>query len=437
MSHKYIKYTNTFDREGSTLAVMDDLQFVVHTYDGCGKGCPGCLVDKHFKNKKRFQGILSDTQLDTINFRVQEYYTWVKENINTKKSGYFHTGGHQVNHHSYTMRFGNHGELPYEELKNIATRLKSEYYVWSVAPVAIEQLDKFVKLKEEVPGNYFLEIIYDPCIDDPQFIADMIKFMDDNGFKGYPEVLITRKLLNMYSGKEFVHKCLLPFGHTGTQLQLGRYSPSKTRNFIQTQMVPLDEEVEWMAEMSREILKLNLEIHPIPIAEYAVTLLDDYEEINYLTESGDVKVKELPPLDFDINIVKELTRDIFITSLYIDHNLDLYLWSESMGQHVLDNNLGFSPLGNIQDKEISEILFEEGNKVEVLLNDSIKDLLVNPKCSPCRYKSFCASHAITLFRNWHKDNGKHCYGYLPVIREFQKNKAFLDHMIQGFKDLNF
>ena len=40
-----------FDRDNSTLGIMDDLQVAVHTYDACSRGCPGCLVDTYFKNK--------------------------------------------------------------------------------------------------------------------------------------------------------------------------------------------------------------------------------------------------------------------------------------------------------------------------------------------------------------------------------------------------
>ena len=40
------------------------------------------------------------------------------ENLNTKDYGYFgtHEGGYQIGHFSYTFRFGNHSELPLDEL---------------------------------------------------------------------------------------------------------------------------------------------------------------------------------------------------------------------------------------------------------------------------------------------------------------------------------
>jgi len=72
-----------------------------------------------------------------------------------------------------------------------------------------------------------------------------------------------------------------------------------------------------------------------------------------------------------------------------------------------------------------------------MLSEILRNLSVHPKCVPCRYKSFCASHAVPLFRRWHDDAGRHCYGYLPVIREFQKSPDFLRNMIAGFRELGF
>lgn len=63
-----------FNRDDSTLGIMDDLQIAIHTYDGCARGCPGCVVDKHFKNQGRFQNILTAEQMKTIHQRVTEYY---------------------------------------------------------------------------------------------------------------------------------------------------------------------------------------------------------------------------------------------------------------------------------------------------------------------------------------------------------------------------
>ena len=98
-----------------------------------------------------------------------------------------------------------------------------------------------------------------------------------------------------------------------------------------------------------------------------------------------------------------------------------------MGQHVLDVNFGYEAIGNIREKSIAELVTEEGGTIDRMLNEVIRNLLTHKKCRPCRYKSFCASHAIPLFRRWHDDNGTHCYGYIPVIREFQTDQEFLKY----------
>lgn len=126
-----------------------------------------------------------------------------------------------------------------------------------------------------------------------------------------------------------------------------------------------------------------------------------------------------------------------MSSLYIDHNLDVFVWSESVGQHVLDRNFGFEPLGNIANEPIASIVTKKGGMLDKMLAEVLRTLTTHPKCSGCRYKSFCASHAVPLFRKFQDDDGAHCYGYLPVIREFQKDTRFLTNMIDGFRDLGF
>ena len=268
-----------FDRRGSTLGVMDDLQIAVHTYDGCSRGCPGCVVDKHFKNRARGEPIMSAGDLAIVQARVAEYYDWVRTTLNTRDApgSYFHKDGYQVGHYSYTMRFGNHSELPTDELVMIADTLAAEYKVWSTAPT--EEVGKFVDVRRQVPGRYFLEIIYDPVADDPQFIRDMILEMRSHDILGYPEVLVTQRLLNAMSAERFVDEYLAPLGDLDMQVQFGRYSPSKTRSYSTTQVVPVDQEVEWLATVAKRVIDQRLKLHPIPIAEYAVTLLDEYEEL--------------------------------------------------------------------------------------------------------------------------------------------------------------
>lgn len=432
-----------FDRTNSTLGIMDDLQIAIHTYDGCSKGCPGCLVDTHFKNN-RFVNILNKKQMTIIHSRVQEYYAWIQENLNKKEEGYFGKNGYKVNHYSYTFRFGNHSELPLEELFLISNTLNAPFKVFSTGPT--KDISKFYELTkpENNPYNsrFFLEIIYDPIVDKAEDIRDMILEMRKHNILGYPEVLITKRLLEKYGDpKKFVEECVAPIGFIETQMQFGRYSPSKTRNFNRKQIVSVDEEITWLTGVSHWILQSKLNIHPIPIAEYAVTFLDEYKEYKALQKNGTIDLEyiesHIPEEPFDITRIKNQTRDIFLTSLYIDHNLDLYLWSESMGQHVLDVNFGFPKLGNILEKPIHEIVSDKNGVLEKMLHQNITHLMKHKKCSGCRYKSFCASHAISFFRKFQEDDGKYCYGYLPVIREFQQDKAFLQNMIDGFKRLEF
>ena len=430
------KHHTPFDREGSTLGVMDDLQIAIHSYDGCARGCPGCVVDKHFKNHARGEPILHEDQMKAIHQRVLEYYEWCKKHLNSKQGGYFGCDGYKINHFSYTFRFGNHSELPVEALNKISAIMDAPYKVFSTAPTP--DLSMFKALKEKTKSDIFLEVIYDPVADKATDIRSMILNMRSMGIQGYPEVLITRRLLNQFNPKRFVEEALWPLNGIETQVQFGRYSPSKTRGFSQTQVVPLDEEVLWLAEVAKLICEKRMDIHPIPIGEYAVTFLDEYQEWQAISPEGCLDEDKLPDLpETDWALVKEKTRDIFRSSLYIDHNLDLFIWSESMGQHVLDKNFGFPSLGNIKESSIESLVNQKDGVLEQMLNKTMSHLLIHKKCAPCRYKSFCASHAIPFFRAWHKDDGQFCYGYLPVIREFQQHPVFLKNMIDGFKKLNF
>lgn len=428
------------DRAGSTLGIMDDVQFAIHSYDGCHKGCPGCLVDKYFKNKARFNPIIGPDDQELIHRRVTEYYDWVSNNLNSKSYGYFGKNGYNVNHYSYTFRFGNHGELNDESLLGLCERMDAPFKVFSTAPA--QSIDNFIELNKQINGRLFLEIIYDPIVDDPEMIAEMVQEMRENGIHGYPEILVTRRLLDVWSdASAFVDHALAPLDKVGSvQVQFGRYSPSRTRNFSTTQLVPLDEEVEWLAAVARRIVESNLDIHPIPLGEYAVTFLDEYGESKVWTPNGvsddDAKRLWTPDrlqLQEDIH---EIIRDIYITSLYIDHKMDVFIWAESMGQHVLNDDLGFRPLGNIRKQSLIDIV-RRGGPIDLMVSKTVMDLKMSSKCQSCGYKSFCSTHAIYLFRKWERDDGKHCYGYIPVIREFQKDPDFLNRMIQGFKELGF
>ena len=427
-----------FNREGSTLGVMDDLQIVLHSYDGCDRGCPGCIVDKEFKNKIRDTTILKSVDLALINDRVKEYYGWAVENLNTKEIGYFGKRGFQITHCSYTFRFGHHAELPVDVLLDLASSVETNYRVFSMAPATPEQIDKFVTVRRLVGGEIFLEIIYDPMVDKAEDLKAMVLYMRQNKILGYPEVLITRRLLDVYPPERFVREHVAPLGELGIQLQLGRYMPSKTRNFAMSQAVPVDHEIVWLAEVSRLIVQGGYDIHPIPVGEYAVTFLDEYGEAAALVEGVGIDKTRLPPPEpFDLASVREKTRDIFLSSIYIDERLDVYIWAESMGQHVLDRNFGFNTLGNLRQKSLIEIMTAKGGGVDRMLNETFRHMMTNEKCRECRYMSFCAPHAIPFFRRFMKDDGEHCYGYLPVIREYQKSPAFLRNMVDGFKTLGF
>ena len=144
--------SSLFNREGSTLGIMDDLQVAVHTYDGCARGCSGCVVDKHFKNNWRMRNIIPLQDMQIIDQRVKEYYAWVKENLNTQEKGYFGKNGFKVGHYSYTFRFGNHSELPDGMLDEIAGSCQSEFRVFSTAPS--DEIHKFAELRKRYPGNY-------------------------------------------------------------------------------------------------------------------------------------------------------------------------------------------------------------------------------------------------------------------------------------------
>lgn len=427
-----------FERQGSTLGVMDDLQIVIHSYDGCDRGCPGCIVDKEYKNKIRNTAILSVADLGLINSRVKEYYGWARENLNTKDYGYFGKSGYQIEHCSYTFRFGHHAELPLDVLMDLASSVETNFRVFSMAPATPEQIDKFVTVRRLVGGEIFLEIIYDPMVDTAASLREMILYMRQHGLLGYPEILITRRLLDVYPAERFVKEHVAPLGDLGIQMQFGRYMPSKTRNFAMSQAVPVDEEIAWLAEVARHVVNNQYDIHPIPVGEYAVTFLDEYKEAAALTPGVGIDESKLPDREpLNLRDIQEKTRDIFLSSIYIDEHLDVYIWAESMGQHVLDRNFGFKPLGNLRKNSLVEIMTAKGGGVDLMLRDMIRHMISHPRCGDCRYLSFCASHAIPFFRKFMEDDGEHCYGYLPVIREFQKSPAFLANMVDGFKRLGF
>lgn len=428
-----------FNRKGSTLGIMDDLQIVVHSYDGCPRGCAGCLVDKRYKNQYRYKTLIDKNKMRIINNRVLEYKDWVVKERNLKDGGYFSGGDKVIRHHSYTYRFGNHAELDMEQLYELSQSFETDYRVFSISICDESDMEKFVRLKKEIKGEFLgVEIIYDPTIDSSENLKRMILFMRDNDIKGYPEIVITKKLVSTLSPEDFVYKHIEKIKETGIQIQFGRYVPSKTRNFARSQCVYVDEEIEWLKEVSRLIVSNDYNVSPIPLGEYAVTFLDEYNESQAYVHGFGVDESLLPQEEkINISSIFEKVKDIFLTSIYIDENLDVYLWAESMGQHVLDHNFGFKTLGNLNESSLIEIMGGKKSKVDSILRENIRHLISHEKCGKCRYLSFCASHAIPFFRKAQEDDGKYCYGYIPVIREYQKNINFLQRMIDGFREINF
>jgi hypothetical protein len=253
-----------FDRSGSTLGIMDDLQIALQSYDGCSLSCAGCLVDKSTKKSKSL--LLSNEELDHVQKNVVEYYEWIKQNLNTKKDGYFNSGpaGFQVEHFSYTFRFGNHSDLSIEELINLSRRCDGAIKTFSTALTG--DIPKFIEVERAVPGDYHLEVIFDPVMYDAKTLRPTLEQMHEHGIRGYPEILITKRLVQKYPPKRFADEVLSHFGDLETQVQFGRYTPSKTRNFSITQLVPLDMEVEWLTGVAKEIIERKMRIHPIPLA---------------------------------------------------------------------------------------------------------------------------------------------------------------------------
>jgi radical SAM protein with 4Fe4S-binding SPASM domain len=127
------------------------------------------------------------------------------------------------------------------------------------------------------------------------------------------------------------------------------------------------------------------------------------------------------------------------TSLYIDNNLDVYIWSEDIGQHTLDSQFNYTPIGNLYKQKLVDILNNNKKLSIYYLNKSVSFL--NDTCKSCPLIDFCATHSIELFRNEIKDNDievqmKNCYGYIDVIESF-KDREYLDSMIEDFRGIDF
>jgi hypothetical protein len=404
----------------------DALQIAIHTYDGCAKGCPGCVVDRYFKNKARFMPLISREDMALVHSRTLEYYDWFAEYLNTKADGkYAGSRSHRINSHSFTFRFGNHSELPEDHLMAMVELFDAPDQIFSTAPASDEEVAKLIRVEKAAPGRTSYEIVYDPFYDDVQDIRRMIVDLRAGGIFCFPEVAMTRRLFDHFSPEKFVDECVAPIGDIGTMIQLARYTPARSRGFRKTQMVPLDEEIAWMLEVLRLCIRDNHVITQIPLGSRAVDLLAHHGEYQALTANGFDESLLPEPVPFDAADMREAVRDNCMTSLYVDHEMNVFIWSEAVGQHILDENLGFEAIGNLRESSFQEIVTKPGGGVDRMVAAVMRNLLTNSKCSGCRYKSFCAPHASHLFRRWAADDGQHCYGYLPIIRELQANLEYL------------
>ncbi len=137
--------------------------------------------------------------------------------------------------------------------------------------------------------------------------------------------------------------------------------------------------------------------------------------------------------------VRRKTHDIFLTS-----STSTTIWISTSGrspweQHVLDRNFGFEQLGNVRDRPIHEIVTEKNSVLDRMLAEVLRNLASHRKCSGCRYRIASAPRMRSAFpAEWQQDDGELV---LPDIfrssREFQRDKAFLTNMIDGFKELGF
>ncbi|MEO0368844.1 MAG: hypothetical protein AAF197_08675 [Pseudomonadota bacterium] len=404
----------------------DALQIALHSYDGCAKGCPGCVVDRFFKNKARFKPLISTDDMRILQSRTLEYFDWFSEYLDERADRLGEGArSHKIEYHSYTFRFGNHSELPEEHLMDMVQILEAPDQIFSTAPANNEEVAKLIRVHDAVPGKSAYEIVYDPFYDDVNEIRAMIMGLRKGGIFTFPEVVMTRRLFDHFSPEKFVAECIAPIGDIGTMIQLARYTPARSRGFRKTQMIPIDEEIEWMNRVLELCIEGNHVITQIPLGSRAVDLLAHHDEYKALTEDGFNEELLPEPKAFSPLDTREAVRDNCMTSLYVDHELNVFTWSEAVGNHILDENLGFDSIGNLRDSSFQDIVTKKGGGVDRMVAAIMRNLMTNAKCTGCRYQSFCAPHGSHLFRRWAMDDGEHCYGYLPIIRTLQENLEYL------------
>lgn len=441
---RFVKVNNDiFDRDNSTVAYMDDFQIALHTFDGCVKSCNGCVVNTENRRNQNSSNklLISIEDAKIIHDNVKEYYEeYILKVLNNKENnGYFGKNSRKVNNFSYTYRFGNHGQVPVAELEQYINVLDSKYNIFS-SGAGIRQ-ENIIELSKKYPEKTFLvEFIYDPLKDDIEKVIDAVKHCRENGVIGYLEMILTNALLTVMTPKDFEEKVLIPLDKNidfGIQLQLGKYVPSANRKFSERMVVPIEKETAWLKEVAKLIVSNNYKVYVLPLGEFAVTLMDDFRQIEYGKEQE--KKGSFNYLNYKNNIGKSVI-DLMRVSLYIDNNLNVYYWSEDIGQHTLDSTFNYQPLFNLRETRLIDYLSKDIKLESYYLKES--NLFLNDMCTKCEYMNFCASHSIDLFRKMIKEPNtkeeaiKNCYGYITVIEEF-KNKDYLNSMIENFRSLDF
>lgn len=442
-SNRYIKVNNdVFEREGSTTAYMDDLQIALHTFDGCVKSCSGCVVDSVNREKQNNSEelLISIEDAKIIQDNVEEYYKeYVQKVLNEKESnGYFGKNSRKVNNYSYTYRFGNHGQVPVKKLEKYITTLDSEYNIFS-SGAGFKQ-DNIIEIAKKYPNKKFLiEFIYDPVKDDMEKVVEALIHSRENNVVGYLEMILTKALVVEMTPEDFERRVLKPLHEKlpfGVQLQLGKYVPSRNRKFADRMVVPIEEETKWLKEVAKIIVKNQYKVYVLPLGEFAVTLMDEFRDVKFGEEKHNRKFNYLEYK----NKIGKAVSDIMRVSLYIDSNLDVYYWSEDIGQHVLDKTFGYKPLFNLREKRLIDFMKNDNNLESYHIRES-KEFFTD-FCKKCDYMDFCVSHSIDLYRrrivepNTKEEAVKNCYGYISVIEEF-KDRKYLESMIKDFKELDF
>jgi radical SAM protein with 4Fe4S-binding SPASM domain len=452
---KIITNNDIFNRKNSTVSYMDDFQIALHTFDGCVKSCTGCVVNTDTRELNNLNGglLITPEQAKIIHKNVKEAYeisVLDRMNNNDNENSYFGKNSRKVNNFSYTYRFGNHSQINIDTLEEYVNILDTEYNIFSsgagYVPHNIIELSK--KYSEK---RFFVEFIFDPIKDNIEDVIKSLITTRENGVIGYLEMIITKSLIEKMPSEEFNEKVLKPLNDAlpfGIQLQLGKYMPSKNRKFSHLQVPPLTMETKWLKEVATIIVKNKYQIYVLPLGEFAVTLLDDFRQVDITkelnTSEEELKVireKRLNEFSMEnfINSKIPSVLDIMKTSLYIDNNLDVYIWSEDIGQHTLDSQFNYTPIGNLYKQKLVDILNNNKKLSIYYLNKSVSFL--NDTCKSCPLIDFCATHSIELFRNEIKDNDievqmKNCYGYIDVIESF-KDREYLDSMIEDFRGIDF